>query len=163
MLAGRGLRLLADGGEALETALVDLARRGAITSVEDVAGQDVVAAALAARIATKNKPSVMPPPREEPAAEILTELSPPGSESEPPKSLLGPFDEPELLDRDEDAPGSEAMLTSPTNPPPSSPESERASADIEELMEAALVHPEEDQQASPTGSDAKSKSKSGWS
>ncbi len=148
--------------QALETALVDLARRGAITSVEDVAGQDVVAAALAARVATKNKPSVMPPPQEEPAAEILTELSPPGSESEPPKSLLGPFDEPEVLDRDE-PPGSEAMLTSPTNPPPSSPESERASADIEELMEAALVHPEDedDPKAAPTGSDAKSKSKSG--
>ena len=117
---GESPRALWDEGNvspvALETTLVDLARRGAVTVVRDDDGEDLVAAALEARRTHAAKPSIPPRPRAEERAEP-SDLRDAVTES-------SPSDEPEAAPEvDEVA----ALLHAPTNPPPAPPPPSRRS------------------------------------
>jgi CheY-like chemotaxis protein len=125
---------------ALETALVDLARRGAVTSVRDEDGEDLVAAALEARKTHAAKPSLPPRPREavEPSStepEAADELA--GSAGSAADAFAGSAgsaaDElPAIARVDASVQGSEVdeaseLLHAPTNPPPAPPAPPRRS------------------------------------
>jgi CheY-like chemotaxis protein len=103
---------------ALETALVDLARRGAVTSVRDEDGEDLVAAALEDRKTHAAKPSLPPRPRE--ATE--ESLSEPEIEAAP----VAPTDASTMTAADAVDEVSE-LLHAPTNPPPAPPSPPRRS------------------------------------
>lgn len=99
---------------ALETALVDLARRGAVTSVRDEDGEDLVAAALEARKTHAAKPSLPPRPREA-AMESAAQ-----AENEPAPVAAVVSVAPEADEVSE-------LLHAPTNPPPEPPPPPRRS------------------------------------
>ncbi|MBX3247908.1 MAG: response regulator [Myxococcales bacterium] len=108
----------------LETALVDLARRGAVTSVRDADGEDLVAQALAERQAHAAKPSIYPsasglPAPDEPSvprAPAAPRLEVAGLA--PTDEVLAAIDEVEAIEEAREMAEAEGLLRSPTNPPP---------------------------------------------
>ncbi|MCU0674060.1 MAG: response regulator [Myxococcota bacterium] len=103
---------------ALETALVDLARRGAVTSVRDEDGEDLVASALEARKTHAAKPSLPPRPRE---AVEPSSAEPETSDGIPAVALVDASAQESEVDEVSE------LLHAPTNPPPEPPPPPRRS------------------------------------
>ncbi|MCB9636319.1 MAG: response regulator [Sandaracinus sp.] len=140
----------------LETALVDLARRGAVTSVRDDDGEDLVQAALEARRTHAAKPSVPPRPRDESTGATASKTEPSAATatdadvaSEPAASEPGASASATSDSSASEPP--EALLEAPTNAPPTAPAAvvtETEPEEVEELLHAPTNPPPEPPSAS---------------